>query len=396
MTKKKPLENTPQQTCCKHIPDTQTDLNALANNIKIWGKEFGFQHVGISDINLRDHEANLQKWLDNNYHGEMDYMERHGMKRARPDELLPGTLRVISVRMDYLPEDAQFASNLENKNAAYISRYALGRDYHKVLRKKLKQLGDKIKAEIGELGFRPFVDSAPILERPLAEKAGLGWVGKHSLLLDKSAGSWFFIGELLVDLPLPVDTAQENQCGSCVACIKICPTQAIVAPYVVDGRRCISYLTIELQGAIPVEFRKAIGNRIYGCDDCQLICPWNRFAETTQETDYQARDFLHNQPLTTLFAWSEETFLKNTEGSPIRRIGHQRWLRNIAIALGNAPASIEVITTLQDALNNSEDALVNEHIRWALDQQQQNLPINIDRLNKRLINAVKKGLPRDA
>jgi len=372
------------------------DLEKLAQNIKSWGKDLGFQKVGITDINLVDQEANLQKWLDNDYHGEMDYMAKHGMKRARPDELLPGTVRVISARMDYLPEEAQFASHLESKDLAYISRYALGRDYHKVLRKKLKQLGDKIYNEVNELGFRPFVDSAPILERPLAEKAGLGWVGKHSLLLDKESGSWFFIGELLIDLPLPVDKAQDNQCGNCVACLTICPTQAIVAPYVVDGRRCISYLTIELQGAIPKEFRKAIGNRIYGCDDCQLICPWNRFAETTQEPDYQAKDFLQKQPLITLFNWSEAEFLKNTEGSPIRRIGYQRWLRNIAVALGNAPSSLDIITTLQNKLSESEDDMVNEHIEWALQEHQQALPIKADRLNMRLINSVKKGLPRDA
>lgn len=378
-------------------PDlSKTELRALAKKIKSWGKELGFQKVGISDIDLKDQEANLQTWLDNQYHGEMDYMAKHGMMRARPDQLLPGTLRVISVRMDYLPEEAQFASHLEDKDLAYISRYALGRDYHKVLRKKLKQLGDKIQSEFSDLGFRPFVDSAPILERPLAEKAGLGWTGKHSLLLDKDAGSWFFIGELLIDLPLPTDQAQTAECGQCVACMTICPTQAIVAPYVVDGRRCISYLTIELYGVIPVEFRKAIGNRIYGCDDCQLICPWNRFAETTQESDYQAKDFLQNQSLITLFNWSETTFLKNTEGSPIRRIGHQRWLRNIAVALGNAPSSIDTITALQNKLELSDDEIVNEHIQWALTEQQQNMPINIDRLNKRLINAVKKGLPRDA
>lgn len=375
---------------------SETELRALTKKIKSWGKDLGFQKVGISDIDLKDQEANLQTWLDNQYHGEMDYMAKHGMMRARPDQLLPGTLRVISVRMDYLPEEAQFASNLENKDLAYISRYALGRDYHKVLRKKLKQLGDKIQSEFSGLGFRPFVDSAPILERPLAEKAGLGWTGKHSLLLDKDTGSWFFIGELLIDLPLPTDQAQTAECGQCVACMTICPTQAIVAPYVVDGRRCISYLTIELYGVIPVEFRKAIGNRIYGCDDCQLICPWNRFAETTQESDYQAKDFLQNQSLITLFNWSETTFLKNTEGSPIRRIGHQRWLRNIAVALGNAPSSIETITALQNKLELSDDEIVNEHIQWALTEQQQNMPINIDRLNKRLINAVKKGLPRDA
>lgn len=390
------IENTSPTDSIPQVTLSETALSELADNIKKWGKALGFQKVGITDIDLKDQEANLQKWLDNDYHGEMDYMAKHGMKRARPEELLPGTVRVISARMDYLPDDAQFASNLEDKDLAYISRYALGRDYHKVLRKKLKQLGDKIQSEVKALGFRPFVDSAPVLERPLAEKAGLGWVGKHSLLLDKESGSWFFIGELLVDLALPVDKPQSNQCGQCVACIKICPTQAIVAPYVVDGRRCISYLTIELQGAIPNEFRKAIGNRIYGCDDCQLICPWNRFAETTEEPDYQAKDFLQNQSLVSLFGWSEETFLKNTEGSPIRRIGHQRWLRNIAIALGNAPSSIETITTLQDKLATSDDEMVNEHIEWALSEQQQKLPMNIDRLNNRLINAVKKGLPRDA
>jgi epoxyqueuosine reductase len=390
------IENTSPTDSIPQVTLSETALSELADNIKKWGKALGFQKVGITDIDLKDQEANLQKWLDNDYHGEMDYMAKHGMKRARPEELLPGTVRVISARMDYLPDDAQFASNLEDKDLAYISRYALGRDYHKVLRKKLKQLGDKIQSEVKGLGFRPFVDSAPVLERPLAEKAGLGWVGKHSLLLDKESGSWFFIGELLVDLALPVDKPQSNQCGQCVACIKICPTQAIVAPYVVDGRRCISYLTIELQGAIPNEFRKAIGNRIYGCDDCQLICPWNRFAETTEEPDYQAKDFLQNQSLVSLFGWSEETFLKNTEGSPIRRIGHQRWLRNIAIALGNAPSSIETITTLQDKLATSDDEMVNEHIEWALSEQQQKSPMNIDRLNNRLINAVKKGLPRDA
>lgn len=396
MTNKKQTEQklTTQKDHTKKL--SQAVLLELAHTIKGWGKDLGFQAVGISDIDLADQEAHLQTWLDNEFHGEMDYMARHGMKRARPAELLPGTLRVISVRMDYLPKDAQFASNLADKDLAYISRYALGRDYHKVMRKKLKQLGDKIQAEIADLGFRPFVDSAPVLERPLAEKAGLGWVGKHSLLLDKAAGSWFFIGELLVDLPLPTDTPQSNQCAQCVSCIKICPTQAIIAPYVVDGRRCISYLTIELQGAIPLEFRKAIGNRIYGCDDCQLICPWNRFAETTQEPDYQAKSFLQKQSLINLFSWSEETFLKNTEGSPIRRIGHQRWLRNIAIALGNAPSNASVIKVLQEKLALSDDDLVNEHIQWALDEQQLKLPMNTDRLNKRLIIAVQKGLPRDA
>jgi len=390
------MTQTPSQPSDTQIAPSEQALITLAQDIKTWGKALGFQKVGITDINLKDQEANLQKWLDNDYHGEMDYMAKHGMKRARPDELLPGTVRVISARMDYLPEDAQFASNLEDKDLAYISRYALGRDYHKVLRKKLKQLGDKINQAISDLGFRPFVDSAPILERPLAEKAGLGWVGKHSLLLDKEAGSWFFIGELLVDLALPIDAPIEENCGSCVACIKICPTQAIVAPYVVDGRRCISYLTIELAGPIPVEFRQAIGNRIYGCDDCQLICPWNRFADTTEEPDYQAKAWLQKQPLTTLFNWTEAEFLKNTEGSPIRRIGYQRWLRNIAIAIGNAPTSLDNIELLQRKRAQSSDELVNEHIDWALQAQQKGLPMNTDRLNLRLIKAVQKGLPRDA
>ena len=374
----------------------QLDLVTLSEDIKQWGKALGFQKVGIADIDLKQHEETLQRWLDNRYHGEMDYMEKHGMKRARPNELHPGTLRVISVRMDYLPENAQFAHTLKNRNSAYISRYALGRDYHKVLRKKLKQLGQKIEQQVGQLGYRPFVDSAPVLERPLAEKAGLGWTGKHSLLLDEKAGSWFFIGELMVDLPLPVDKTVANKCGQCVACLKICPTQAIVAPYIVDGRRCISYLTIELQGVIPVEFRKAIGNRIYGCDDCQLICPWNRFADTTEEADYQARHQLEKQSLLELFSWSETQFLSNTEGSPIRRIGYQRWLRNIAVALGNAPTATEVVNALQNKLQNGESELVNEHIEWALEQHRNQIPVVNERLSQRLIKAVEKGLPRDA
>jgi epoxyqueuosine reductase len=380
----------------KKLEIVKFDLAMLSESIKQWGKTLGFQQVGIADIDLKQHESTLQRWLDNHYHGEMDYMQKHGMKRARPDELHPGTLRVISVRMDYLPDNAAFARTLKDKNIAYISRYALGRDYHKVMRKKLKQLGQKIEQEVGQLGYRPFVDSAPILERPLAEKAGLGWVGKHSLLIDGKSGSWFFVGELLVDLPLPIDQPVENRCGSCVACLKICPTQAIVAPYIVDARRCISYLTIELQGAIPIEFRKAIGNRIYGCDDCQLICPWNRFADTTQETDYQARQQLDKQPLLTLFNWSESEFLSNTEGSPIRRIGYQRWLRNIAVALGNAPSNEAVVNALKDKLACCDSPLVNEHITWALAEHQQHSLIANERLTLRLINAIEKGLPRDA
>ena len=379
---------------------TDTQLMKLVKKIKTWGNELGFQHVGIADIDLQDQEKHLKEWLDNDFHGEMDYMQKHGMKRARPNELLPGTLRVISVRMDYLPENARFAKNLKNKNDAYISRYALGRDYHKVMRQRIKQLGEKIESEIGKFNYRPFVDTAPILERPLAEKAGLGWTGKHSLLIDAKTGSWFFIGELMVDIPLPIDIPVENKCGQCVACIKICPTQAIIAPYIVDARRCISYLTIELQGSIPVEFRKAIGNRIYGCDDCQLICPWNRFAKTTHEADYQIRLQLTKQPLIELFSWDEALFLKNTQGSPIRRIGYQRWLRNIAVALGNAATSEAIINALNNKLLSNQSAVLAEHILWALNQHQNRSISNkynkLIRQNDRLINSIEKCVPRDA
>jgi len=371
----------------------------LAEKIKAWGKEFGFADVGIADIDLSEHEAKLTQWLDNQYHGEMDYMARHGLMRARPAELVPGTIRVISVRMDYLPANAKFTKILKDKNLAYISRYALGRDYHKLMRKRLKQLGEKIKAYCESFNYRPFVDSAPILERPLAEKAGLGWIGKHSLLLNKHAGSWFFLGELLVDIPLPTDTAPSNDCGNCVACIKICPTNAIVAPYTVDARRCISYLTIELKGAIPEEFRPLIGNRIYGCDDCQLICPWNKFASLTNEEDFSPRQQLDEISLLTVFAWTESEFLDKTAGSPIRRIGFDAWQRNIATALGNAPYSDEIVKDLREKLD-SASPLVAEHIEWALAQQaQRKTQIKVEantRLTGRLIRSIEKGLPRDA
>lgn len=381
------------------MTSSSIDYLALAENIKSWGKALGFNQVGITNINLSDHEENLTKWIANNYHGDMHYMESHGLMRARPAELVPGALRVISVRLDYLPTDAKFAKTLQDKDKAYVSRYALGRDYHKLMRKRLKSLGEKIKDYCAELNYRPFVDSAPILERPLAEKAGLGWVGKHSLLLSKEAGSWFFIGELLVDIPLPCDQAVSENCGKCVACIKICPTNAIVEPYVVDARRCISYLTIELKDAIPLEFRPLIGNRIYGCDDCQLICPWNQYAKLSVEQDFQARHKLDQASLLELFLWNEHEFLTNTEGSPIRRIGHQQWLRNIAVALGNADYSIAVVDALQQQRAIACD-MVKEHIDWALEQQhdKQNATIlsGNERLNARLIRSVEKGLPRDA
>lgn len=372
----------------------------LAEKIKHWAHELGFSQVGISDVDLSLHEQRLQEWLDNQYHGNMDYMARHGMMRARPNELEPGAIRAISVRLDYLPTNAKFAKTLKNKEKGYISRYALGRDYHKLMRKRLQELGKQIKDYCAELNFRPFVDSAPILERPLAEKAGLGWVGKHSLLINEQAGSWFFIGELLIDLPLPIDAAPvENKCGSCVSCIKICPTQAIVAPYVVDARRCISYLTIELKGSMPEEFRPLIGNRIYGCDDCQLICPWNKFANLSVEDDFQPRQSLDGTDLLSLFAWNESEFLDKTQGSPIRRIGYQSWQRNIAIALGNAPYAEPIIRALT-LKKNSDDAIIAEHVQWAIAQQEErhnhmSIPVN-KRLNERLIRSIEKGLPRDA
>ncbi|MBS9957531.1 tRNA epoxyqueuosine(34) reductase QueG [Vibrio alginolyticus] len=370
----------------------------LAQQIKVWGKELGFQKVGICDVDLSEHEAALQKWLDAGYHGSMDWMARHGMMRARPHELLPGTVRVISVRMDYLPPEAQFASNLANKSHAYISRYALGRDYHKLVRKQLNKLGKLIEQEVGQYGYRPFVDSAPILERPLAQKAGLGWTGKHSLILDQDCGSWFFLGELLIDLPLPVDEPSVDQCGKCKACITSCPTQAIVEDKVVDARRCISYLTIEFDGVIPEEFRKPMGNRIYGCDDCQLVCPWNRYADITEQDDFHRRDSFKNPDLVDMFNWDEATFLKNMEGSAIRRIGHIQWLRNIAVALGNAEYSQRIIDALES--RQGENKLLDEHIKWALTEQLNQLPTesnsSIEMKKQRLIRIVEKGLPRDA
>ncbi|WMB72360.1 tRNA epoxyqueuosine(34) reductase QueG [Shewanella oncorhynchi] len=384
-------------------------LSRLALQIKTWGKALGFAQVGICDTDLTAEEAKLQAWLDKGFHGEMAYMATHGMMRARPQELHPGTVRVISVRMDYLPPEAGFATNLTDPNLGYISRYAGGRDYHKLIRARLKKLGDQISAELVSLGFdaadfRPFVDSAPVLERPLAEKAGIGWTGKHSLILNHEAGSWFFLGELLINLPLPVDIPIQEGCNTCVACITSCPTGAIVEPYVVDGRRCISYLTIELQGAIPEEFRPLMGNRIYGCDDCQLACPINRQAPLTEETDFHIRPQLKQPDLLSLFAWSEAEFLKQTEGSAIRRIGHKRWLRNIAVALGNAPASQSIIAAL-NARNHSEDIdeIVREHIEWALDAQQSRLAESTTteqqkarRKTERMVRIIEKGLPRDA
>lgn len=355
--------------------NTPTPLSAeqqqtLAAQIKQWGHDLGFDSVGITGTDLSDHEPHLKQWVDAGMHGEMGYMRKHGTKRSRPAELVPGTKRVVSVRMDYAPADMDQAEDILSDTAiGYISRYALGRDYHKVLRKKLQQLAQKIEASIGKFGYRVFTDSAPVLEKALAEKAGLGWIGKHTNLLDSKTGSWFFIGEVYIDLELPVDTPATNHCGSCQRCLDLCPTRAIVAPYKVDARRCISYLTIELKGAIPHEFRPLIGNRIYGCDDCQLVCPWNKFAETTREDDFTPRATLTDQKLLTLLSWSEAQFLKHTEGTAIRRIGYQSWVRNIAVALGNAQFAddqrhhaIEQLNAKRDSVN----AMVQEHIDWAI------------------------------
>ena len=348
--------------------NSKQDLSDLKADILRWGEELGFQQLGIADIKLEKAEVQLQEWLDAGRHGEMHYMHRHGSKRSHPEELVPGTIRVISARMDYLPEDQSDAQALlDHPSKAYVSRYALGRDYHKVLRGRLKNLAKKIEERIGEFGYRVFVDSAPVLEKALAQKAGIGWLGKHTNIIHDKAGSWFFLGELYTDLPLPVDTPSESHCGSCQACIDVCPTDAITGPYQLDARRCISYLTIELREAIPVEFRKAIGNRIYGCDDCQLFCPWNKFAEPSAEGDFAPRHGLDNSELPDLFAWTEQTWLEKTEGSAIRRIGYESWLRNIAVALGNAETTAAVIAALESRIDTPLKILA-EHVNWALQQ----------------------------
>lgn len=346
---------------------TSIDFNQLAVDIKLWGRELGFQQVGITDTQLEEAESHLDHWLAREFHGEMNYMEKHGSKRTKPAELVPGTLRIISIRMDYLAANSMLASQLSDKSVGYIAGYALGRDYHKVLKKRLMLLANKINQRISSLHYRAFVDSAPVMEKALAEKAGLGWIGKNTLLINKKAGSWFFLGELYINLPLPIDQQATPHCGSCTACIQICPTQAIIAPYQLDARKCISYLTIESKSAIPLALRPLIGNRIFGCDDCQLICPWNKFAKFTQETDFNPRTHLSAAKLTTLFSWSEEEFNQYTQGSAIRRAGYEGWLRNIAVALGNAIPSADIIQALKSRLNYPSD-LVYEHVTWALAQ----------------------------
>lgn len=347
---------------------TATESQALLDRMQHWARSLGFQALGVSDINLHDAEKKLQRWLAKGFHGEMAFMHKHGVKRTRPDLLVEGTVRVISVRMDYWPgEAAEPWQVINDSNKAFISRYALGRDYHKLMRKRLARLAAKMEKEIGPMGYRVFTDSAPVMEKAIAEKAGLGWIGKHTNVLSRDAGSYFFLGEIYTDLPLPLTEATTAHCGSCSACIDICPTQAIVAPYQLDARRCISYLTIELRGSIPESLRPLMGNRIYGCDDCQLVCPWNKYAQATVESDYLPREGLDAPQLVDLFNWTEQEFLQKLEGSPIRRIGHDCWLRNIAVALGNAETSETVIEALQQKQAHPSD-LVREHVNWALAQ----------------------------
>lgn len=352
------------------------DYQQLAADIKRWGRELGFQQVGITDTELGAQEEYLRDWLAKGYHGTMEWLAAHGTKRSRPAELVPGTVRVIAVRMDYLPGDTRQINILKDPTKAYVSRYTLGRDYHKLIRKRLSQLAQQIDNALpddypgkGKLQNRAFVDSAPIMERPLAEKAGLGWTGKHTLILNSTAGSWFFLGEILTYLPLPIDISEQpNQCGECTACLKVCPTDAFPRPYELDARRCISYLTIENKGPIPEEFREPIGNRVFGCDDCQAICPWNKYAQFSQETDFFPRHGFADSDLVTLFNWSETEFLAHTEGSAIRRTGYEGWLRNLAVGLGNAPRDEEIIAALTRKRPHVS-TLVQEHIDWALAQQ---------------------------
>ena len=349
-------------------PDDRLNIAAMPDLIRTWAADLGFQQTGIADTNLDAAEQRLDEWLASGYAGDMEYMSRHGHRRSRPNELVPGTIRVISARMNYLPAaGASPQAVLGDPNQAYIARYTLGRDYHKLMRKRLQQLATRIEQSIGEFGYRVFVDSAPVLEKPLAAKAGLGWIGKHTNLINRNAGSLFLLGEIYTDLPLPIDAPATDHCGTCRTCIDVCPTQAIVAPYVLDATRCISYLTIEQRGPIPLELREPIGNRIFGCDDCQLFCPWNKFSAPTDEADFQPRHGLDAAALVDLFAWTPADWDACTAGSAIRRAGYEGWLRNLAVALGNAPTSPAVIGALQ-ARRDHESSLVREHVKWALEQ----------------------------
>lgn len=339
--------------------------NALAQ-IRAWARELGFQQVGVTDIDIQPHAEHLRVWLEKNHHGDMAWMEQHAALRANPQQLHAGTLRVLSARMDYLPsDDKDVIAKITAKGDAYIARYTLGRDYHKLMRKRLAELARRMES-LAPHHHRAFADSAPILERGFAEKAGLGWIGKNTMLINATAGSYFFLGEILTDLPLPIDAPQgTTHCGTCSACLDLCPTQAFVAPYQLDARRCISYLTIENKNSIPVELRPLIGNRIFGCDDCQAVCPWNKFARPTQEPDFQPRHGLDNAKLLAMFLWTEDDYLQKTEGSALRRIGYACWLRNIAVALGNADSTAEIIAALESRRDDTS-ALVREHVQWAL------------------------------
>ena len=353
-----------------HPADIPVDLHL---KVAEWGKQLGFADVGISQPDLSSAEQHLFDWLQKGYAGDMEWMERHGTKRSRPAELVPGTISIISVRMNYLPPDTADAEMvLNHPELGYISRYALGRDYHKVLRQRLEKLAKKLQQAVGDFGYRVFTDSAPVLEKPIAVKAGLGWMGKHTNVLSRDAGSWFFLGEIYTDLPLVESSAVSEHCGACTACIDVCPTKAIIAPYALDARLCISYLTIEHKGSIPLELRPLLGNRIYGCDDCQLICPWNRFAQITEETDFTVRHQLDIARLCELFSWDEAEFLKKLEGTAIRRIGFERWQRNLAVAIGNAPASKNLLACLEQQAALTQSAMVLEHINWAINQQKGN------------------------
>lgn len=348
---------------------TSEQLTDLSQQLKTKARELGFDACAVTLPDASSEREHLQQWLEQGYQGEMDYLANHFDKRINPSLLVEGTKRVILLRMNYLPADTRITQVLRDKSKAYIARYTLGRDYHKLIRSRLKQLGNWLSEQAAtEINFRPFVDSAPILERPLAKQAGLGWIGKHTLLLNREAGSWFFLGSLFTDLPLPIDPPEREQhCGSCTACMDVCPTNAFPAPHVLDARRCISYLTIEYAGSIPLELRPLMGNRVFGCDDCQLICPWNRFASRSAEDDFQPRHTLDQAELVTLFHWSEAEFLSKTEGSAIRRTGYQGWMRNLAVALGNGPASAEALSALNKRRGEVSE-LVDEHIDWALQQ----------------------------
>jgi epoxyqueuosine reductase len=372
-----------------------TNLATLKTKIQALAIDFGFQQATVGDIDTSEYFPAFKQWVEDGYHGKMSFLERNQNLRQYPDQLHLQTSRVISVRYNYLPKDAGFCKVLSDSNVANISRYALGRDYHKLMRKKLQQLACSISKECDSLDYRVFVDSAPVLESCLAEKSGLGWKGKHSLLINKNAGSWFFLGEIFINLPLEPDLAVSNECGGCTSCISFCPTNAIVAPYKVDARKCISYLTIENPDSIPIELRQQIGNRIYGCDDCQLACPWNRFAQLSDNADFSARHDLDKQPLLSLFGWTKEEFETKLQGSPIRRIGFERWQRNLAVAIGNADPNEQTISDLRRK-KDAASPMVAEHIDWAIKQQEKHLRSPVGNDNTKLIRTIAKLMPRDA